>query len=429
MGNVNKPFPVELLENTIWRAIIKIAIGVDVETAALEVVDIWDSAEMQESLAKDDRASKWFKNLRGKLIIYSIYVYPLNSIGIDTTISSSSIETVQPSQASNAEQRDASSDYDDEHIDAAAEKSPTDMLANIRDPSVSDERAQKMFLDFIARLKQEPQPSVPLLPTLDTTDIVSDHPTPSPTHDEQDVRLSRSPRLISRLPSPDYTRCELCGEAPYHPLEACPLVLQGKDALASEILKLQIHNGSERLIHRLREIWTHMWNSGKSIIRYIPFNMLTYTTEPSTEATISQSQYSDVFGHDFGSTNTQPNAENDNGLEGLTIDNLIQDDGFLDNGEYDDQDMELFGGGGGYGGGWDREHGEGEDEHDVGISGGEWGGGNWDGIGNEDDEDTTERIDSKVNEDLRNEQDAELNSGEPYFIRQPNLSINKPHRQ
>lgn len=77
MGNINKPFPVELLENTIWRAIIKIAIGVDVETAALEVVDIWNSAEMQESLAKDDRASKWFKNLRGKLIIYSIYVYPL----------------------------------------------------------------------------------------------------------------------------------------------------------------------------------------------------------------------------------------------------------------------------------------------------------------------------------------------------------------
>lgn len=77
MGNINKPFPVELLENTIWRAIIKIAIGVDVETAALEVVDIWNSAEMKESLAKDDRASKWFKNLRGKLIIYSIYVYPL----------------------------------------------------------------------------------------------------------------------------------------------------------------------------------------------------------------------------------------------------------------------------------------------------------------------------------------------------------------
>ena len=76
MGNVNKPLAIELIERSIWRAIIKIAIGLDAETAVLEVVDTWDSPEMNLALTRDDHARMWFKNLRGKVIIFlSLYVH------------------------------------------------------------------------------------------------------------------------------------------------------------------------------------------------------------------------------------------------------------------------------------------------------------------------------------------------------------------
>ncbi|EIM85436.1 uncharacterized protein STEHIDRAFT_158072 [Stereum hirsutum FP-91666 SS1] len=95
MGNINKPFPIELIERSIWRAVIEIAVGVDVQTAVLKIVNDWESPEMRTALANDDRAPMWFRNLR------------------DPNVQSASTENPPENQASNATPNDSDSDEAD----------------------------------------------------------------------------------------------------------------------------------------------------------------------------------------------------------------------------------------------------------------------------------------------------------------------------
>lgn len=64
LGNSSKPPIIAFLEDAVWRAIIKVSIGVTPEAAIDEFKHIYMSHETQGSLGQDRAARDWFKEYR-----------------------------------------------------------------------------------------------------------------------------------------------------------------------------------------------------------------------------------------------------------------------------------------------------------------------------------------------------------------------------
>lgn len=276
MGNINKPFPIELIERSIWRAVIEIAVGVDVQTAVLKIVNDWESPEMRTALANDDRAPMWFRNLRGtstvKLYLCLILIYYK-----DPNVQSASTEKPLEHQASNATPDDSDSDEADTNNVTTEDPHHADIIYNIRQqiPTASDEQVQNIYEGLVAQFKRSqstpaetrvPHTSTPLRGA--STSNMPD-PNHSSHHDIQQTasdsaRTHTVSPLLSSRPSSNPQSCPLCNSKPWHALDNCPLTKNGADALASIIVRLELENKSETLISNLKEIWKRITNEGKS---------------------------------------------------------------------------------------------------------------------------------------------------------------------